>query len=181
MPGLLVEALPELIATLVGVAVGGTLAFTNENYRQRRHFDRQKYVILRTLARELTVNHDVINSVLPHFRNTPYGKSYFLNTSAWQTALATEELPNIVGFRLADIIGHHYNTLGRLQFYGELMVRVWLTHDDLEGYTEIQSGFRQIIVESLEHALDHYPKVMRAITDEIGEVDTEMRWPGSDA
>ena len=164
---LLLAALPELLATLVGVAVGGTIAFATENLRQRRDRHRQAYVILRSLARELNANHQTLVAVLPAFRTTHYGKSYFLQTSAWETALATEELPNIIGFRLADVIGVHYGTLARLRHYGDLLVRVWLTPHEVDGHTAIQSGFRRIIMESLDQAIADHPVVMQTIQDEL--------------
>lgn len=168
MNQLLVDALPELIATLVGVAVGGTLAFAAENFRQRLTRHRQAYILLRSLARELHGNHEVIERALPHFRNTPFGKSFFLTTAAWETALSTEELPNIIGFRLADLISNHYGILARLRHYGDLMVSVWLTPEKVDGYENIQAGFRRIIIEAMEQVLEDYPVVIQAI-------DTELR------
>lgn len=171
MNQLFVEALPELIATLVGVAVGGVIAFTYEHLREKRFRNRQAFLILRSLAREMRENYAVMKEVLPHYERTPYGKSFYLNTSVWETALSVEQLPEVIGFELADTIAHHYSTLARLRYYGDLLVKVWLTSEEVDGYPQIRAGFRRIIIDSLNQAIENHP----AVIDEIDRTLTDVR------
>ncbi|MDX1570186.1 MAG: hypothetical protein R3200_06845 [Xanthomonadales bacterium] len=171
MNQILVDALPELIATLVGVAVGGVIAFTYEHLREKRFRNRQAFLILRSLAREMRENYDIMKEVLPHYERTPYGKSFYLNTSVWETALAVEQLPEVIGFQLADTIANHYSTLTRLRYYGDLLVKVWLTNEEIDGYPQIRAGFRRIIIDSLNYAIENHPSVI----DEIDRTLTDVR------
>ncbi|MEM9304178.1 MAG: hypothetical protein AAGE01_18835 [Pseudomonadota bacterium] len=164
---MLVEALPELIATLIGVAVGGTIAFASENIRERRAMNRKAFLVLRSLAREMRENYKVMVDVLPHYESTPYGKSFFLNTSVWETALSSEHLPEVIGFSLADTVAYHYGILERLRYYGDLLIKVWLTTDEVEGYPSIRAGFRKIIIDSLNQAISNHPHVLREIEDHL--------------
>jgi hypothetical protein len=173
--GLLLEALPELIATLIGVAVGGTLAFASENIRERRLMNRKAFLVLRSLAREMRDNYKVMVDVLPHYETTPYGKSFFLNTSVWETALSSEHLPEVIGFALADTIAYHYGILDRLRYYGDLLIKVWLTTDEVEGYPAIRAGFREIIIDSLQQAIANHPHVLREIEDHLDSLGRKNR------
>jgi len=159
----LIEAIPELIATLVGVSLGFIVALAAERARERSRRNKQAVIILHSLSQELRQNYDVMTSILPHFKSTPFGKSYFINTTAWDTALSTDELPEIIGFTLADTIAAHYGILSKLRHYGDLLVRVWLAPDEITGHADIQAGFRHIIVQSMETAIDNHPQVMAKI------------------
>ena len=159
------DAVPELIATLVGVTIGGTLAFTTERLRRRRAANQRARTVLHSIVHELELNHEVMTIARPDFKSTEYGKSFFIQTVAWETALASEQLPNIIGFRLADVISSQYGLLLKLRHYGDLMVKVWLTTPGIEGYREIQAGFRTIIAETMDQAMENHPDVMKQIRD----------------
>jgi hypothetical protein len=165
-----IEAIPELIATLVGVTLGGFFAFAAERHRERGRRNQMAETVLRSISQELRTNYDVTTGVLPHFQATPFGKSFFLYTSVWDTVLATDELPDIIGYRLADIIAAHYGLLSKLRYYGDLLVQVWLAPDTIEGYAEIRAGFRKIIVESLSITIENHPRVMEQIERKLAQV-----------
>jgi len=170
MNQLLLDAIPELIATLVGVSLGFIVAFAAERARERGRRNKQAVIILHSLSQELRGNYDVMTQILPHFKSTPFGKSFFINTTAWETALSTDELPDIIGFTLADTIAAHYGILSKLRHYGDLLVHVWLAPDDIAGYSEIQAGFRRIIIESLETAIASHPRVLERIEKTLARV-----------
>lgn len=157
--------------------MGGTLAFTSEHLRERHRRQRQAFLVLRSLAREMRDNYQVMSNVLPHYEQTPYGKSFFLNTSVWDTALSSEQLPEVIGFSLADTIAYHYGILERLRYYGDLLIRVWLTSEDVDGYANIRSGFRQIIIDSLEQAIENHPHVLREIEAHLDALARRSRRP----
>jgi hypothetical protein len=170
MNQILLDAIPELIATLVGVSMGFIVALAAERARERVRRNKQAVIILHSLSQELRRNYDVMTDILPQFKTTPFGRSFFVNTTAWDTALSTDELPEIIGFSLADTIAAHYGILNKLRYYGDLLVKVWLAPDDIQGYAEIQSGFRRIIVDSLDKAIANHPRVLEQIERALARV-----------
>jgi len=167
-----IEAIPELIATLVGVSLGGFAAFAAERHRERGRRSKLAVTVLRSISHELRTNFDVATRVLPHFQTTTFGKSYFLYTSVWDTVLSTDELADIIGYSLADTIAEHYGLLGKLRYYGDLLVQVWLAPSNIEGYSTIRAGFRQIIVQTLTVAIDNHPRVMKQIEKKLAQVNS---------
>ena len=170
MQDYLIQAIPELIATVVGVTLGGFFAFAAERHRERGRRNKLAVTVLRSVSQELRTNYDVTTSVLPHFQTTTFGKSYFLYTSVWDTVLSTDELADIIGYRLADIIAAHYGLLAKLRYYGDLLVHVWLAPSNIEGYSEIRAGFRKIIVQTLTVTIENHPRVMEQIEKKLAKV-----------
>jgi len=166
----LIQAIPELIATVVGVSLGGFFAFAAERHRERGRRNKLAVTVLRSISQELRTNHEVTTSVLPHFETTRFGKSYFLYTSVWDTVLSTDELADIIGYRLADIIAAHYGLLAKLRYYGDLLVHVWLAPSNIEGYAKISAGFHKIIVQTLTDAIENHPRVMAQIEKKLADV-----------
>ena len=167
----LIEAIPELIATVVGVTLGGFFAFAAERHRERGRRNKLAVTVLRSISQELRTNYDVTTSVLPHFQSTPFGKSFFLYTSVWDTVLSTDELADIIGYRLADVIAAHYGLLAKLRYYGDLLVHVWLAPSNIEGYADIRSGFRKIIIQTLSVTIENHPRVVEQIEKKLAKVN----------
>lgn len=166
----LIEAIPELIAPLVGVSLGGFVAFGVERQRERRRCNQLAVTVLRSISQELRSNYDVTTSVLPQFQNSAFGKSFFLYTSVWDTVLSTDELADIIGYRLADVIAAHYGLLAKLRYYSDLLIQVWLAPRNIEGYSDICAGFRKVVLQTLVIAIENHPRVIEQIEIKLAKV-----------
>ena len=78
----------------------------------------------------------------------------------WEAATAGGDLPEIIGYELADKIEDQYSILLRLRYYVDLMTKLWFAPDDIEGYANIQDGFRGHILRALREAIDNHPNAI---------------------
>lgn len=162
---LLYEALPEMIATLIGVIVGGVGALYIDSRRELTNKKKRAEIILHDIYGELEDNFAALQSAKPAYENTSFGKSFYISTIAWETSTTGGDLPDIIGIELADIIENQYSILLRLVYYVNLMTQLWFAPDSIEGKKEMQDGFRKHIINGLEEAIAYHPFVIRNISD----------------
>jgi len=153
-----------MIATLIGVVVGGLGALYIERKRERSTRRKRALIILHNIYGELEDNFHVLEDARPAYENTPFGKSFYISAIAWETAATGGDLPDIIGYELADIIENQYSILLRLVYYVNLMTRLWCAHDSIEGKKEIQEGFRKHIVNGLQETIEYHPYVIKQIS-----------------
>ena len=104
-----------------------------------------------------------MRSVKPAYQKTAWGKSFSISTIAWETALSSGDLPDIIGFKLTDIISAQYALLVRIRYYVDLLTRLWMAPADIPGYEEIKRGFHRAIVEAMNKAINLQPEVLGLI------------------
>ena len=160
-----------MIATLIGVVVGGLGALYIERKRERSTRRKRALIILHNIYGELEDNFHALEDARPAYENTPFGKSFYtfgksfyISAIAWETAATGGDLPDIIGYELADIIENQYSILLRLVYYVNLMTRLWCAHDSIEGKKEIQEGFRKHIVNGLQETIEYHPYVIKQIS-----------------
>ena len=161
---LLYQALPEMIATLIGVVVGGLVALYIVRQRELSSTRKRARIILHNLYGELEDNFYALENAKPAYENTPFGKSFYISTIAWKTATTGGDLPDIIGFELADNMENQYSILMRLGYYVDLMTQLWFAPDSIEGKREMQQGFRQHIINGLQEAIEYHPFVIQQIS-----------------
>lgn len=163
MMELFYQALPEMIATLIGVIVGGLGALYIERQREKASTRKRARIILHNIYGELEDNFYALENARPAYQETPYGKSFYISTIAWQTATTGGDLPDIIGYELADIIENQYAILLRLAYYVNLMTQLWFAPDSIDGKKDMQEGFRQHIINGLGEAIEYHPYVIKQI------------------
>jgi hypothetical protein len=92
-------------------------------------------------------------------------KAFTSVPSPGKTATTGGDLPDIIGFELADIIENQYSILQNLAYYVNLMTQLWFASDSIEGKKEMQEGFRKNIINSLQEAIEYHPYVIQKITE----------------
>ena len=153
--------LVQTIASLAGVFIGALAALAiNRHNTVRRHRQRAR-TQLRILAQELAENDDMLRAMRPAYEATPWGKSFYLSTIAWETALSSGDLPEILGYELADRLATQYGWLARIRYHVDLLTRLWMAPRDIEGYEEIRRGFRQAILAAMDQAIAGHQEVLR--------------------
>ena len=95
--------LTEVLATLLGIFVGTLAALATDRYNERRRNRRRARIILRSLAQELNENNSTLKTAKPAYKSKPWGKSFYISTIAWETALSSGDLPDIIGFELTPL------------------------------------------------------------------------------
>lgn len=160
--------LAETIATLVGIFVGTLSALLIDRRNERRRLQRRASVVLRSLAQELAENYKTIQSARPAYVNTPWGKSFYVSTAAWETAMSGGDLPDIIGFELTDSISAQYALLTRIRYYVDLLTRLWFAPSDITGYEDMQLGFKRAILAAMSQALKQHTPLM-------GQIEKAMR------
>ncbi len=151
--------LVEVVAGLIGIFVGTLAALAVERQKERLSNRRRARILLRSLAQELQANHTTLQAAKPAYEDTPFGKSFYLSTIAWETAMAAGDMPAIIGFELADLIAAQYALLVRIRYYVDLLTRLWLAPAGIDGYERIREGFSRAIVEAMHQALRNGPRV----------------------
>lgn len=126
----------ELLATLIGIFAGFLLALAADRYNEKRKNKLQASILLRSLEKELSENYNTIKNVRSDFISAPWGRSFYINTSAWDTALSSGDLPNIIGFELTDSLAEQYSYFIRSRYYVDLLTRLWFAPDNIQGYEE---------------------------------------------
>lgn len=165
--------LVDVIGTLIGIFVGTLAALATDRYNERRRNRRRAQIILRSLAQELNENYTTLQSVKPIYQSKPWGKSFYISTIAWETALSSGDLPDIIGFGLTDVISNQYALLVRVRYYVDLLTRLWFAPTEIPGYEEIRQGFRRAIVETMSQAMDNHSEVLRMIGNVLRERSRE--------
>lgn len=153
----------ETIATLIGIFAGTLLALIVDRYSERRRLQRQSRTVLRSLSQELSENYKAIQHAKSSYASTPWGKSFYVSTVAWETALAGGDLPNMIGFELTDAISAQYALLARIRYYVDLLTNLWLTPGDVPGREEIRRGFHRAITETMSQAIRQHAGVTARI------------------
>lgn len=155
--------LVQAIGSLLGVFVGALAALATDRYNNRRRKQQRAKSLLRVLTQEMSENHETMRAVKSAYQNTAWGKSFYVSTIAWETALASDDLPEILGYELADQLAEQYGLLVRIRYYVDLLTRLWLAPQDIAGYQEIQRGFRQAIVTAMEKAIYGHAALLQRI------------------
>ncbi len=160
---LLNSIIAESVSGLVGIFLGTLAALAVDRYNERRRTRQRAKLILRSLAQELTENFATLKNVKSAYVQTAFGKSFYLSTLAWETAMASGDLPAIIGYELADDIALQYALLVRIRYYVDLLTRLWLAPKDIEGYEDIRRGFSRAIVDAMDKAIGHHPHALGKI------------------
>jgi len=154
-----------MIATLIGVVVGGVGALYIDSRRELSNKKKRAEIILYNIFGELEDNFLTLEKAKPAYEETDYGKSFHISTIAWKTATTGGDLPDIIGFELADIIENQYSILQSLGYYVNLMTQLWFAPDSIEGKKDMQEGFRKHIINGLQEAIKYHPWVIQKITE----------------
>lgn len=179
MDEILWDTLPELIATLVGIFIGSLAALAANRRQVRKEKQRRKALTLRNLLDELEENYNALRAVERAYRETPYGKSVYISSIAWETAVSAGDLPDVIGAELADQIENQYALLLRLRYYVNLLTELWFAPRDIEGYERIRDGFRNNILSVLSRVLRHHGAVRDRIQQALD--DNPMTTPAAEA
>lgn len=159
------EVLPEMIATIVGVGLGGMGALYNSRRQVNEVKEKRAKIFLKNLESEIAENIQVVNLALHTYLYTDYGKSFYLGSIAWDTATASGDLADILGIDLADTIENQYRIFFRLRYYVDLMTQLWFAPTEIDGRAEIQEGFKNHIITNLKQAAEHFSEVQVAIDE----------------
>ena len=159
------EVLPEMIATIVGVGLGGMGALYNSRRQVNQVKEKRAKIFLKNLESEIAENIQVVNLALHSYLYTDYGKSFYLGSIAWDTATASGDLADILGIDLADTIENQYRIFFRLRYYVNLMTQLWFAPTEIDGRAEIQEGFKNRIITNLKQAAEHFSEVQVAIDE----------------
>jgi uncharacterized membrane protein YccC len=158
----------ETVATLVGIFIGTLAALVIDRHSEQRRFRRRARTVLRALAQELDENHHVIKASKPAYVSTPWGKTFYISTASWETAMASGDLPHIIGFELTDSISAQYALYLRIRYYVDLLTQLWFSPSDVAGYEEIRRGFTRQILEAMSQSLSRHTAV-------AGEIERALR------
>jgi len=157
----------ETTATMIGIFTGTILAFAVDKYNERQKKKKRAKVLLRSIARELRENYGAILQAKQEYEETPWGKSFYISTSAWDTALAGGDLPEIIGFELADAVSAQYALFVRIRYYVDLMTQLWLVPETIPGYVEKRSGFHSAILESMNKVTENHRNVIMTVEQDL--------------
>jgi hypothetical protein len=153
----------ETVATLVGIFIGTLAALVIDRRNERRRLRRRARIVLRTLAQELDENFRTVQKAKPAYTSTPWGKSFYISTVSWETALAGGDLPAIIGFELTETISAQYGLLMRIRYYVDLLTQLWFAPHDVSGYEEMRRGFTRTIRETMSQVLSRHTAMMGQI------------------
>lgn len=159
----------ETIATLVGIFVGTLAALATDRRNEQRRKRRRAKTILRSLSQELSDNYKTLRDAKPVYLSTPWGRSFYISTIAWETVLAGGDLPDIIGFELTDSISAQYALLVRIRYYVGLLTQLWFAPAEIPGYEDIRRGFHRQIVETMNRAISRHTEVIRQIGQAVKE------------
>jgi hypothetical protein len=154
------EFLPEMIATTVGVALGGMGAIYSSRRQLKAVKKKRAEIFLKNLESEIAENMQVIELAYQTYISSDHGKSFFLGSIAWDTATVTGDLADV---GLADSIENQYRIFFRLRYYVDLMTQLWFAPVEIDGRAEIQEGFKIHIINNLNQAREHFSEVQSAI------------------
>jgi hypothetical protein len=169
------EILPEMIATIVGVGIGGMGALYNSRRRNSVFKLHRAKILLENLEQELCANMAVIDDAKKAYQNNHYGKSFYLNSNAWDTATGGGDLALVLGVELADAIEKQYGIYFRLRYYVDLMTQLWFASTEIDGRQEIEDGLRAHVLSDLDLCILGYPAVLDAITEKTETILSDKR------
>ncbi|MCP5095978.1 MAG: hypothetical protein GY943_10530 [Chloroflexi bacterium] len=158
-----IELAVQMSVTLVSIMVGTLAALALDRRNERRHQQKRANVVLRSLAQELSENQKTLQSVRPAFQKTAWGRSFYLSTTAWETAVSQSDLPDVIGYKLTDAISDQYAQMVKAQYYVDLLTNLWMSSDQIPGYTDIRKGFHRAILKSMTQAINQHKQVMNKI------------------
>lgn len=167
--------LADILTTLVGIFSGTLLALALDRHNERRRKRQRAATVLRSLMQELGENDTVLRAAKPTYLSTAWGKSFYVSTIAWETALSSGDLPDIIGFELTDAISAQYALLVRIRYYVGLLTQLWLAPADIDGYESIRAGFREAILSSLNRAINNHPELLRRIQQALPLTQAQKR------
>jgi hypothetical protein len=159
----------EALAALLGIVVGTLLALDIDRRKERRRRRGRAQSLLRSLQLELDRNHRALVEARPAFRKTRWGRSFHVETTAWDTAVAGGDLPDVIGVQLVDALTEQYGALIRLRYSLDLMTRLWMAPRDIEGYESMRSGFHHAIEAAMDEAVERYSRVCGKISSALRE------------
>jgi len=159
------EFLPEMIATIVGVALGGMGAIYSSRRQLKAIKKKRAEIFLKNLESEIAENMQVIELAYQTYISSDHGKSFFLGSIAWDSATVTSDLADVLGIELADTIESQYRIFFRVRYYVDLMTQLWFAPVEIDGRVEIQEGFKNLIVTNLKQAGEHFAEVQLAIDE----------------
>ncbi len=159
----------DTVITLVGIFVGMLAALALDRRNERRRKQKRATIVLRSLLQELSDNHSTLQSAKPAYTSTPWGRSFYLSTIAWDTALSSGDLPDVIGFEMADAISAQYALIVRIRYYVDLLTRLWFAPQTIQGYEDIRGGFNRAIVETMNQAITRYPQIAKQIKQTLKE------------
>ncbi|MCE1245393.1 MAG: hypothetical protein LWY06_01980 [Firmicutes bacterium] len=157
----------ETTATMIGIFTGTILAFAVDKYNERQKKKKRAKILLRSISKELRENFDAIQSARQEYMDTPWGKSFYISSSAWDTAVAGGDLPDIIGFELADCISAQYALFVRIRYYVDLMTQLWLVPETIPGYAEKRAGFHNAILESMNKVSENHRNVISLVDQNL--------------
>jgi len=157
----------DVVASLVGIFIGTLLALYIDRRNAHRRLRRRSKVVLRSLALELNEDYQTIKDAKAAYLKNPWGKSFYLSTVAWETALAGGDLPAVIGFEMADTISAQYALYIRIRYYVDLLTQLWFAPSDVAGYDQIRRGFNQAIVAAMTRAIGQHAAVMSRIERDL--------------
>ncbi|MBN1886870.1 MAG: hypothetical protein JW850_02735 [Thermoflexales bacterium] len=157
------ELIVDAVLTLVGIFAGSMAALALDRWNEQRQLRRQAKTVLHSLLQELRDNYKALQNAKPAYANTPWGRSFYLSTIAWETAGAGGDLPDIIGGEMADAIASQYALFVRIRYHVDLLTRLWFAPADIPGYEEIRAGFRQAILDAMKDALGQQANMLERI------------------
>jgi hypothetical protein len=155
--------LAETVASLVGIFVGMLAALAVDRHNEHRRNQRRARTILFSLTQELNENYTTLQAVKSAYTSTAWGKSFYISTIAWETALASGDLPDVIGFELVNTISGHYALLVRIRYHVDLLTRLWFAPSEIQGYDEIRQGFVKAILSTMTQVNNQHSGVMKLI------------------
>ncbi len=155
--------LAHATADLIGVFAGAMAALATDRRNAIRVKRKRAETLLRILTKELNENYEALRAVKTAYETTPWGKSCYVSTIAWETALAGGDLQEILGYELSDRLAVQYGWLARIRYYIDLLTQLWFAPRDISGYSDIQHGFRQNIMAAMEEAFTGHEELMAYI------------------
>ncbi len=161
----------ETAAALVGLLAATLGALALERRKERAALRRRAALVLRSLKQELDRDLVALVDARPAFHKTPWGRTFYLSTTAWDTAVASGDLPRVVGDELTDALTAHYGTLVRVRYYLDLMTRLWLAPAEIDGRDRIREGFSRAIRSAMDEAVERQPRLLQLIASGLREVE----------
>ena len=110
------ELFIQAVVTLLGIFAGTLAALAVDRRNEQRKRQQRAKVVLRSLLRELSDNYQAVQVVKTAYTTTAWGRSFYLSTIAWETALAGGDLADIIGYELADSIAGQYAVFVRMRY-----------------------------------------------------------------
>lgn len=157
----------EMLSTVVGIFIGTLAAFAVEKYKENQTKKKRAAIILRSILMELSSDFQLLKDALSEYLNTPWGKSFYISTTAWDTAVSSGDLPDIIGFELADALSVQYGHMVKIRYYVDLTTRLWFAPPNIPGYEAKRKGFNENIIDTINLAVRNHHNILRLIQKEI--------------